>query len=265
MSAVKPFTTSADRVRLALRKRFCQPEWNLFFEVRDSTGFGGSTSADAVAMNCYPSRGMELWGMEIKVYRGDWLRELRDPAKSAPVQKYCDRWWIVAPGNVVNHDELPVTWGFMEVTDRHELKVRKQAPELKAHPLTREFVASMLRGSARAGEAEISIAVEERTRELHGRIDAMVQQRSEEAIRDRHGAMEKLKAIQAATGIDLATWKPADEIARAIQFAIDTGLDHRLSGLTSLQGQLKAYAENLGNAIAALKLPSAPGDQGRIA
>ena len=100
-------------------------------------------------MNLWPSRGMELVGMEVKISRSDWLRELRDPAKSAEVQKYCDRWWLVAPDReVVRPDEVPATWGLMTIHGRRGLVAVKDAPKLEAAPLDRPFVAAMGRRMA---------------------------------------------------------------------------------------------------------------------
>lgn len=47
-------------VKSLLRARFCSPEWAIFFEVGDGTGSAQRRWADAVAMNMYPSRGLEI-------------------------------------------------------------------------------------------------------------------------------------------------------------------------------------------------------------
>ena len=54
---------TSDDAKAALRLRCRPPEWALFFEVADSTGLAGhGRYLDAVAMNLYPSRGLELHG-----------------------------------------------------------------------------------------------------------------------------------------------------------------------------------------------------------
>ena len=75
-----------------------------------------------------------LHGHEIKVSRGDWLRELQDPSKSAAWSRYCDRWWLVAPPGVARREELPAGWGLMEVTGA-ALRVTVQAPRLHPEPM----------------------------------------------------------------------------------------------------------------------------------
>lgn len=75
-----------------------------------------------------------LHGHEVKVSRGDWLRELQDPSKAAAWSRYCDRWWLVAPSGVARPDELPAGWGLMEVAGSG-LRVTVQAPRLDPEPM----------------------------------------------------------------------------------------------------------------------------------
>lgn len=56
---------------------------------------------------------MQLHGHEIKVSRSDWLVELRDPSKAEAWKQYCDRWWLVAPRDIVKPEELPEGWGLL--------------------------------------------------------------------------------------------------------------------------------------------------------
>ena len=70
-------------VRAALARKFCAPEYALFYEVANATGSAATRSADAIAMGLWPSRGLYLQGFEIKVSRSDWLSELKNPAKAA--------------------------------------------------------------------------------------------------------------------------------------------------------------------------------------
>lgn len=81
--------TTAD-ICAAMRKTYCQPEWALFFEVGNATGFNARRHADAVAMNMYPSRGLVLHGFEFKASKSDWKRELANPQKAEEIAQYCD-------------------------------------------------------------------------------------------------------------------------------------------------------------------------------
>jgi hypothetical protein len=122
--------------------------WIVLPQVRDATGAGAGRTCDALALNAWPSRGLELQGFELKISRGDWLRELRQPAKAESIFRYCDRWWIVAAGGagLVEAGELFATWGLMSVTDKGRITIVRDAPKLQAQPFDRVFVAAMMRG-----------------------------------------------------------------------------------------------------------------------
>ena len=68
-----------------LTKRFPPGQYALLKEVRDAAGFHARNSADGIAMNLWPSRGLELNGLEIKSGRGDWLKEYKNPQKAESI------------------------------------------------------------------------------------------------------------------------------------------------------------------------------------
>lgn len=140
-------TTAA--INNALRKRYCAPAWSLLFNVSDATGFNGSRYADAIAMSVWPSRGLELHGFEVKASRSDWQKELATPSKAEEIASYCDHWWLVSNKLAAKEEEIPPAWGWLEFDDG-KLTLRKQSVKTEAKPMTRTFLASLLR---RAGEA----------------------------------------------------------------------------------------------------------------
>lgn len=134
-----------DELYAALRIRFAAPEWVFLTEVRNATGFDGSRSADAVAMSVWPSRGLELHGIEVKQSRGDWLRELKQPAKAEAIARYCDRWWVaVTDSTLIADGELPAGWGLLAPRGK-KLAAVVEAPRAEPAPETpRRFLASLL-------------------------------------------------------------------------------------------------------------------------
>lgn len=150
----------------ALKCYFGHPKQHVLLEeVRAGTGYGDGVerTADALVCSVWPSRGIYLMGIEVKVSRSDWFSELRDVKKSVSVQKHCERWWIAAPPGIVQREELPATWGLLEVVPRkiskkhpkkhpepYTCKVVAQAPKLEAVPLSLEFIASVMRNMAKA-------------------------------------------------------------------------------------------------------------------
>jgi hypothetical protein len=157
-------------IRALLRKRYAPNEWAFLEEVAPKTG--GSTSyADGVAINLWRSRGLGIYGFEIKVSRSDWLREMKKPAKAEGVFTYCDGWYVVAPPGVVQTGELPAAWGYLEAQSASKLVQRVSAPRLTPTVVDRQFFASLMR---RAYE----------------NLDQLTEQKIQEAMRDAHGQIE---------------------------------------------------------------------------
>lgn len=117
---------TADQLDVMLRQIYQAPRYGYLSEVREGTGYSKSGSCDGLAMNLWPSDGLDLIGFEIKVSRSDWIREIQNPMKSEAFSKFCSWWYIVATPGVVKIEELPALWGLMEpVGDK--LKYRRPA------------------------------------------------------------------------------------------------------------------------------------------
>lgn len=212
---------TASSIKAYLAEAFKEADgYATLFEVANGTGGRVSNFADALVMNLWPSRGMELVGYEIKVSRQDWLNELKQPDKAWPVMQFCDRWVLLSAPKVAKLDEIPLTWGWAEFNGTR-INYRKPAPALEAKPLTKTFVASMVRRQVRDVDAIVRAAV----RKKEESIDAEVEKRVASTLRKRQEEAQAIKdkasEIEKATGIDLLTgWKPADDVVRALRFAL---------------------------------------------
>lgn len=132
-----------------LLKKFPATEYALMAEVRDAAGFGASRSADFLAMGLWPSRGLDMIGIERKSYRSDWIKELKTPAKAENIYQYCDRWYLLTDNeNVAKIEEIPETWGWMHINPDGKLRVFKEAPKLIPIPISRSFLACVLKRAA---------------------------------------------------------------------------------------------------------------------
>ena len=245
-----------ETVRAILRQRFAPPEWVLLEELAPKTG-GGTGYADAVAMNLWKSRGYAVCGMEIKVHRGDWLRELKKPAKAEDVFRYCNTWTVVALPGVVEASEVPVTWGLTEVQGGRLVEVVK-APALTPDPLDRPFVASLMR----RGFAQIDKLVEARQRQTIADMQAQIEARITAEVERRTHQYEDLKKAvekwEAATGLTFGRYGgPAREIIQMaqhlerlrFQFA-DNGPDIGFAFLGTLADNLQHAAQVVREALA---------------
>lgn len=207
--------TTAD-VQLLLKERYSPPAWAIFFEVANATGMNQQRKADAVAMGLYPSQGLEIHGFEIKVTRGDWLRELKEPSKSNAVARHCDRFWLVAPHGTVKAGELPAPWGFLEVKGEPgsgTLRRAKQAQlvtEALNPTLSRSFVAALVRRACESATALTDAerqAIERKARQAgveQGRGDRKTGAEAELRL-----LKETVAAFERASGIKLdpSSWR----------------------------------------------------------
>lgn len=238
-------------VRAALAKKFAQPAYAIFWEVGEGTGAAGGRYADAVAMSLWPSRGCELAGFEIKVSRSDWLGELKKPEKSAPIQRFMDRWWVITPPGIVHPGELPPTWGLYEVKGSG-IHCVTQAPKLAAEPPAPPFLAALLRRAHEHSVRAIKEGIDAAMAGERAAIGAEVNLRVEEETRHRRAmessAQEKLKRIQEAAGLEPEKYLDADAFGRAV------GLVHRLGITQTYHGieQAARQAQRFANEFSAL-------------
>lgn len=216
---------NADALLQALAARHAPPAWAFFPEVRNATGFPGTVrTADALAMSLWPSHGLELHGFEIKVARGDWIRETKDPAKSEAIAQFCDRWWLVVPdAKIVGPGELPAGWGLLAPRGE-SLIVKVDAPKLDSLPPTRAFLASLFRRVA-----------EEREGEVKKRVAAVAEARAVDLAKCKTGAAEweakrlredvarferMIAEFETASGVRIDPWR-AGEIGAAVKVALE--------------------------------------------
>lgn len=223
-------------LKRALRDRFCQPEWSIFFEVASGTGATGRRRADAVAMNMYPSRGLEVHGFEIKASRADWLRELKNPQKAELVFQYCDRWWLVAGKGVVQEGELPSTWGLLELgTEKGSLRQAAPAPPLEPIPMAKPFIASLLRQAGKLDETErrdAMAAEHDRVREEYMQRVAKAKERANE---NYNILLKRIQEFEERTGIEIDRYGPSEELAKAIILVNKLGVEQTYGCFSSFR------------------------------
>lgn len=159
-----PAPTMTERDVLdCLRARYSQRygngyRWAYAEHVKSETGFaigGRLRIADAIAMDCWTSSGMELHGHEVKVSRSDWLTELRDPDKAEAFRPCMNRWWLVVPDLAIVRDDLPDGWGLMLAT-RGTTVIKRRAPLGDPEPMPRGMLAGLLRATAKTAERRAS-------------------------------------------------------------------------------------------------------------
>jgi len=177
---------TSSMIRAALEKRYAAPEWCLMHEVANGTGYASKRYADCIAMNLFPSRGLAIHGLEIKVSRSDLISELRTPQKADEIAQFCDFWYVVTPKGMADTIDLPMTWGLIEYLDSGLLREKKKPGKLEAKPLNRTFVAALARRINQLDAATIAQLAEERIKPERARLSQEAQQLRDERNKYPH-------------------------------------------------------------------------------
>lgn len=229
----------------ALKNKYCSPEWALMFEVANGTGHHSNRHADAVAMNLYPSRGLALHGFEIKVSRGDWLRELKQPAKAEAIASYCDHWWLVVNDKeIVKPGELPLGWGLL--VPRGDALVASVAPAIReGKAIDRKFTAAILRKvtDPRFLDQAMSQRINDLNAEHEKRIRERVEQHGKYQADEFRSLKNAVKQFEDSSGISINTWQ-GDRIGAIVKVLLRDGAEEIKSDIGKIHNRLaKLVAE----------------------
>ena len=130
-------------------------------QVADGTGMNQHRWIDAAVFSLWPSKGLTRSAFEVKVTRGDFIRELQNPAKHQWVQECFHEFWIVAPSEViVSLDELPPGAGFMYPRGG-KLSIKKHCTRNPDPKLDENLLAACMRGAHKGIEGAKHITSDE--------------------------------------------------------------------------------------------------------
>lgn len=251
MSRRRPVATV--NVVEALRRRYCAPAYAFLEQCGTTTGFGNRGYCDALAVSLWPSRGLHLYGFEVKVSRSDWVRERDNPEKAERFFERCHFWSIVSPPGIVEISELPPGWGLLEVggrlTTRREAKLREvPAPDWG-------FLAAILR---RAAEAEGARAGEV-TRLVEIRAKAIAEEKIasggdrflKERLTDAESLRQSVRDFEEASGISIGSWKGEGKKLGEAVFKLQR-LDATLSAYRAQAEHTAQYVKSSAEALLAI-------------
>lgn len=241
--------TSSD-IRLAMSKRWAAPEYAIMWEVSNATGGAAKRYADAVIMSLWPSRGLELHGVEIKISRSDWKREAADPSKAEAIARFCDRWYVhTTPGVVDDLSDLPPAWGLREFDGRSWRTIREAAKN-EPEAMTRPFLAALLR---RADDM-MRLMINEATREARDRASQEIIKLRETRNREIEEAAERRTASINAKAKNIEAFEAAFGEGSLVNWGIDHAALGRAArvlsecgshGYTPLAARLRAAADEI--------------------
>ena len=218
--------TSEQAIFRALKAVFPHPAHTLLSQVRNGTGFSRVRvrTADALAVSTFPSRGLWLAGIEIKTYLGDWKRELANGEKAEEISKYCHRWYVAAPEGLIPQNELPKTWGLIELGKRTKIVVK--AKDRKPKPLDMLLLCSILRN---VGESCVPISEVEDIAKKEA--DRLATHRSHELTNLRASITE----FEKASGVKVTDRWGHRDIGQAVKIVMQSGITHQCDLLQTLQ------------------------------
>lgn len=208
------------------------PAHTWLYEVGNATGSRCDRHADALVISLWPSRGIWFAGVEAKVSRSDWKKELDQPHKAAAIQRFCNYWWVAAPAGIIELSEVPETWGLYEIEGKRA-KVSKQAPKLEPEPLSATFVAAIMRNASEGQSRAIENATREKSRKL------------EEQYSETEDGREKHRQMQNAADHAKRQTEHAESRLATLQKAVE--LFEREAGLPEHTiGGYRGWSENRG-------------------
>ena len=218
---------NSSEIKALLCKKYAPPVYAFFTEVANGTGAHQAGYADAVTYHLFPSSGHIIEGFEIKVSRGDWLRELKQPQKAGNVMQYCDRWWLVAPKGVTAAEEIPKNWGFYEIIN-NKFYTRKRAPELEPTELSPSFVAAMLRRATEDVVPRSTLYDQVRQAREDAKVDYAKQ--IDDAKIKLKKYREDVEAWEKESGLDVfGSWAASSsQLGKAVKFVLEDGLKRTL-------------------------------------
>ena len=139
----------------AIRAGSIADRWVVADHVRATLGYTRTQRVcDFIAADKYPGvpygSALAFHGHEVKVSRGDWLRELKDPSKAETFKKHMHHWWLVVPSaDIVRDGELPEGWGLMVLGKTGVLRAKVTAPRLNPEPIPTDLTISLMASAAR--------------------------------------------------------------------------------------------------------------------
>ena len=247
-------TTS--EMRQAIQRRWKAPEYAILWEVGDATGGRHSRWADAIIMGLWPSRGIDLQGVEIKIYRSDWQRELRNPSKAEQISRYCDFWWIHATPGVVHPEELPKGWG-LRIYDGKTWKTVVEAERKTPEGVTREFLAALLRRSDQQTAKEAKRIADGLLVEERAKIEQEIQKGIEKKTKLSASLASVAEEFEKATGFsleELSRYGTANTAARMTAALMKQDMHNPWGGLPYFLKQLRQMVDATSDAMIDLGL-----------
>lgn len=238
--------TQAIMVRWPMTIR--QPRYVAAIQVNNGAGFAYRRTLDVIVFDTWPSAGLKLHGLEIKISKHDLRRELQNTQKFADWEDHLDQFSIVAPKGLVDLKLLPPKWGLYVNDDKSGLRARRKPLMLhagKRPQMSRSIAAAFVRALVDRSLSSEALSAEFTRGYDRGKDDAEYKGRA-----DKNRVTELERAInefEDASGVRISTWQ-GDKIGEAVKLITDGGIGRRIRyspNIRTLAEQLLKLADEL--------------------
>ncbi len=241
-----------------LRKRYPSNEYALMEEVRDKAGFYASRSADYIAVNLWPSRGLAVNGIELKSFRNDWLSELKKPEKAENIFQYCDYFYLLTSDDTIAKiEEIPDAWGWLSIKGQ-KIYVKKEAPKLQPLAFTRHFVCAMLKRAVDKTDFVHHDDIHDKLEKAKEQAKINKEWELTRAIKERDELTKIINDFRLYSGIDLQTSRyeysnTTKKIGEAVKFINNGGAESIKDQLLGLEKTAQIVLDRISGGLEKLK------------
>lgn len=244
---------TAYQLRVALRDRYEPPEWH----VEEEVTLGGRR-LDVVALNLWGARRYRIVGFELKVDRGDWLREITDFRKSEEWCAVADQFYVVTPSKLIRADELPEGWGHLELCGSR-MMTRRHAAQKTGATLPREVAARFIGRLAeiirQATYHDKEILRREIRAEVEKTLTDELRRTADVERRDAEEVRKQYRELLQALGLEPHEWHAQRHAMKAAGvFALTRGRTEHLRNQLEMNARaLETHLSNIRDAAVALR------------
>lgn len=231
-----------------VRKRHEGPAWIVFEQLANATGASCSRHVDMAALSMWTSHGAFAFHVyELKRSRGDLQKELKDPRKADAIGQYADYFWLVVDDvKIIDGIVLPENFGVLAPKNQ-VLRVVTKAPKLTPKPMTRGFVAAMIRNVTtqyvpRAQHQELRDGLDAKVRE--GVERAKLYNREDAGSFELDALKKAVALFEEKSGVQINRYNAAN-IGDAVRIVLEARNTFGQEALKRNIGQLERTAHQL--------------------
>jgi len=228
-----------------LRNKFPSEEYVLIAEVPDHVG-QRNRYLDFMVINLWASRGYSIIGIERKSNRGDWLKEMKTPAKQETHFRHCNYFYLLTDNeNVAKLEEIPDTWGWYHINPNGTLKVMKTAPKLTPIPIPVALMCGMLR---RADDKRDYVHKDQMQQFIDDKAEQIRENRNYTLEREAQNYRD-LKPIvdefEKITGVSINGYDDIKDIGEAVRQIRSGGLNNFIKRFFRISEEVKQMHERM--------------------